>query len=81
MMANPLVALLAYRLSAPLTNIEVRGRVVEMTEEGAEKHLDELNLLYGCGPKFFGDSVDAELRHKFNPIKVRIRPIRVRMEG
>lgn len=81
MRANPKVTLLAYRLKEPLRNIEVRGRVVEMTEEGALEHLNELSMLYGAGPEFFGDSVDAELRHKFTPVKVRIRPVRVRVEG
>ncbi len=81
MRLNPKVTLLAYRLSEPLRNIEVRGRVVEMTEEGALEHLNELNMLYGSGPEFFGDSVDAELRHKFTPVKIRIRPVRVRVEG
>ena len=81
MRLNPMVTLLAYRLNDPLRNIEVRGRVVEMTEEGALEHLNELNMLYGSGPEFFGDSVDAELRHKFTPVKIRIRPVRVRVEG
>jgi PPOX class probable F420-dependent enzyme len=81
MRLNPKVTLLAYRLSQPLRNIEIRGRVVEMTEEGALEHLNELNDLYGSGPEFFGDSVDAELRHKFTPVKIRIRPVRVRVEG
>jgi uncharacterized pyridoxamine 5'-phosphate oxidase family protein len=81
MSLNPKVTLLAYRLKHPLRNIEVRGQVVEMTEEGALEHLNELNVLYGSGPEFFGDSVDAELRHKFAPVKVRIRPLRVRVEG
>ena len=31
MRLNPMVTLLAYRLKQPLHNIEVRGRVVEMT--------------------------------------------------
>jgi len=81
MHANPMVTLLAYRLKEPLRNIEVRGRVVEMSEEGALDHLNELNLLYGAGPNFFGDSVAAELRHKFTPVKVKIKPVRVRVEG
>lgn len=81
MAANPRVTLLAYRLKEPLRNIEVRGQVVEMTEEGAVEHLNELNMLYGSGAEFFGDSVDVELRHKFTPVKVRIRPLRVRVEG
>ena len=81
MQLNPMVTLLAYRLNDPLRNIEVRGRVVEMSEEEALDHLNELNMLYGSGPEFFGDSVDAELRHKLAPVKIRIRPVRVRVEG
>jgi len=55
--------------------------VVEMTEEGALEHLNELNLLYTGKPNFFGDAVDEELRHTFTPVKVRIKPVRVRVEG
>jgi len=79
--ANPMVSLLAYRLNEPLRNIEVRGRVVEITEDGALEHLNELNMLYTGLPNFFGDSIDAELKHKFSPVKVRIEPVRVRVEG
>lgn len=78
---NPQVTLLAYRLDQPFRNIEVRGRVVEMSEEGALDHLNELTNLYGSGSEFFGDSVDVELRHKFTPVKIRIQPLRVRVEG
>lgn len=81
MRLNPRVTLLAYRLNQPLRNVEVRGKVVEMSEEGALEHLNALNMLYGCGPEFFGDSVDADLRHKFTPVTIRIRPVRVRVEG
>jgi hypothetical protein len=75
------VTLLAYRLKSPLINIEVRGKVIEITEEGALEHLNELNYLYSGKPNFFGDSVPAEFIHKFTPLKVRIEPIRVRVEG
>jgi PPOX class probable F420-dependent enzyme len=81
MCLNPKVTLLAYRLDQPLRNIEVRGQVVEMTEEGALEHLNALSVLYGNGPEFFGDSVDADLRTQFTPVKIRIRPVRVRVEG
>lgn len=81
MRLNPKVTLLAYRLKDPLTNIEVRGEVVEMTEEGALEHLNELNMLYTGKPNFFGDCVEEELRHKFTPVKVKIKPTRVRVEG
>lgn len=81
MRANPLVTLLAYRLKQPLRNIEVRGRVVEMTDEAALEHLNELNLLYTGKPNFFGDSIDADLEHKFQPVRIRIEAIKVRTEG
>jgi PPOX class probable F420-dependent enzyme len=78
---NPRVGLLAYRLKHPLRNIEVRGKVIEITEQGALEHLNELNMMYSGKPNFFGDSVPEEFIHKFTPLKVRIEPIRVRVEG
>ena len=78
---NPQVTLLAYRLDQPFRNIEVRGRVVQMSEEGALDHLNVLTTLYDSGSEFFSDSVDVELRHKFMPVKIRIQPLRVRVAG
>ena len=81
MRLNPKVTLLAYRLKEPHINIEVRGEVIEMTEQGALEHLNELNMLYCKTPNFFGDSIDAKLIHKFTPVKIKIKPTRVRDEG
>ena len=81
MRLNPKVTLLAYKLKKPLRNIEVRGLVVEMTEDGALEHLNELNMLYTGKPNFFGDCVEEELSHKITPVKVKIMPVRVRVEG
>ena len=81
MLSNPKVTILAYHLKKPLFNIEVRGNVIEITKEGALEHLNELNMLYTGKPDFFGDSIDAELIHKFTPLKIRIEPTRVRVEG
>ena len=79
--ANPMVSLLAYRLNEPLRNIEVRGQVVEVTKDRAHEHLNELNMLYTGSPNFFGDSVDLKLKDTFTPLKIKIEPIRVRVEG
>jgi hypothetical protein len=73
--------LLAFRVKQPLRNIEVRGRVVEVTELGALEHLNQLNLMYTGEPEFFGGSIPEENRDKFTPLKVKIEPIRVRVEG
>ncbi len=80
---NPRVSLLAYDPKNPLRNIEIRGLVVEMTEEGALEHLDQLTQLYMGKPdaRFFGDSIPAELQGSFTPVRVRIAPTHVRVEG
>ena len=46
MRANPKVTLLAYNPKQPLRHLEMRGTVVDMTEEGALEHLDQLTKLY-----------------------------------
>jgi PPOX class probable F420-dependent enzyme len=83
MRQNPKVTLLAYDLCNPLRNIEIRGVVVEMTEDGALEHLDDLTAKYmkRPGAKFFGDSVAAELQNVFTPVKIKIAPTRIRTEG
>ncbi len=83
MQLNPKVTLLAYDPRNPLRNIEIRGCVVEMTEEGAREHDDELTQLYLGKPdaRFFGDAVPAELESSYTPIRVRIAPTHIRVEG
>jgi len=83
MRANPRVTLLAYDPKNPLHNIEIRGQVVEMTDEGALAHLDQLTAKYMRKPnaRFFGDSVSADLEAAFVPTRIKIAPTRVRVEG
>ena len=83
MRANPNVSLLVYDPQNPLHNIEIRGRVVEMTEAGAVEHLDELTQLYLGKPdaRFFGDSVPAELKSRYTPVRVKIAPTHIRVES
>lgn len=83
MRANPKATLLAYDPKNPLRHLEIRGIVVEMTEEGGLEHLDYLTQLYlhKPGARFFGDSVRASLQATYVPIKVKMAPTRVRVEG
>jgi hypothetical protein len=83
MRANPKVSLLIYDPKQPLRNVEIRGEVVEMTEEGALAHLDELTRLYLDKPdaRFFGDSVPAQLETTNIPVRIKIAPTHVRVEG
>ncbi len=83
MRCNPKVTLLVYDPKQPLRHIEIRGTIVEMTEEGALEHLDQLTQLYmhKSGARFFGDSVPAELQKTYFPVKVKIAPTHIRVEG
>ena len=83
MRLNPKVSLLAYDPKNPLHNIEIRGLVVEMSEEGAVEHNDELAQLYMGKPdaKFFGDAVPAEMQLKHTAVRIKIRPVHIRAES
>lgn len=83
MRCNPKVTLLAYDPKNPLRHIEIRGTVVDMTEEGSLDHLDHLTQLYlhRSDARFFGDCVPAQLQAIYVPVKVKIAPTRIRLEG
>ena len=77
MRLNPKVTLLCYDPRQPLRFIEIRGRVVDMTEEGAIEHLDGLCELYTGKRPYFGKCVPAELKEKETPVLCRILPTHV----
>lgn len=74
MRRNPRVTLLAYDPNEPLRYLEVRGAVVEMTEQGALEHLDGLSELYTGRKPYFGVCVPAELREVETPVLCKILP-------
>lgn len=79
MRSNPMVTLLCFDPRQPLRYLEIRGDVVEMTEEGAMEHLDGLSLLYTGRAPYFGACVPAELRATELPVLCKIRPKHVVM--
>ena len=83
MRLNPRVSLLIFDPGNPLRNIEIRGCVVEMTEDGAVAHNDELARLYMGRPdaKFFGDAIPAELEARYMPVRIKIAPTHIRVES
>jgi PPOX class probable F420-dependent enzyme len=82
MRANPRITLLAYDPKKPRHNLEIRGMVVEMSEEGALEHLNQLTSKYmgKANARFFGDSIPAELETVYTPIKIKIAPVHIRVE-
>ncbi len=77
MRANPKVTLLCYDPRKPLRYLEIRGKVVEMTEEGALEHLDKICELYTGKKPYFGECVPAEFKEKEKPILCKILPMHV----
>jgi PPOX class probable F420-dependent enzyme len=78
MRRDPLVTLLCYDPRRPLRYLEVRGTVVEMTEEGAARHLDGLASKYAGRPiRYFGDAIPARFAESEIPVLCRIRPTHV----
>jgi PPOX class probable F420-dependent enzyme len=77
MRLNPKVTLLCYDPRQPLRSIEVRGKVIEMTEDGAMKHLDDLCEIYTGRRPYFGTCVPVELKEKEIPLLCMILPTHI----
>ncbi len=78
MRRDPRVTLLCYDPRQPLRYLEVRGTVVEMTEEGAGDHLDGLASKYaGRAIRYFGDAIPARFAETEVPVLCRIRPTHI----
>jgi PPOX class probable F420-dependent enzyme len=78
MRRDPRVTLLCYDPREPLRCLEVRGTVVEMTEEGALEHLEGLCQRYlGRRMRYFGEVIPAEFAATETPVLCRILPTHV----
>jgi len=77
MRLNPRVTLLCFDPCKPLRSLEIRGTVVEMTEEGALEHLDGLSELYIGRKPYYGECVPVELKAVEVPVLCKVKPERV----
>jgi PPOX class probable F420-dependent enzyme len=78
MRRDPRVTLLCYDPARPLRYLEVRGTVIDMTEDGASEHLDALASKYAGRPiRYFGDAIPAPFAETEVPVLCRIRPTHV----
>jgi PPOX class probable F420-dependent enzyme len=78
MRRDPRVTLLCYNPRQPLRYLEVRGTVVEMSEDGASRHLDDLASRYiGRQVRYFGDVIPLAFAETEIPVLCRIRPTHV----
>lgn len=78
MQVNPKVTILVIDSKDSSRWLEVRGRVCEITQDGAEDHADKLTQRY-CRNKlhFYGDIYPVEQRCKETRVIVKVQPIRV----
>jgi len=75
MRARPQVTVLAVDPRNPYRYMEVRGTVIEITEDGADKHIDDLAELY-MGKRPYPFRAPGEVR-----VSYRIRPKSVHTFG
>src|SRR5208337_4849670 len=43
---DPRVAITVFDQSNPYSNVSIRGKTIELTEEGAEEHIDKMSMKY-----------------------------------
>ena len=49
---DPRVAISIFEQSNPYSNVSIRGKASEITEKGAEEHIDKMNMKYNGTPKY-----------------------------
>ncbi len=79
MLRDPRVSVLVVDPQNASRWIEIRGRVAEMMQDGADAHADYLLDRYSGGRKhhFYGDVYPLEQKHKETRVIVRIEPLHV----
>lgn len=82
MQMNPKVTILVIDPKDSTRWVEVRGRVSEITQDGAEVHADKLTQRY-CRNKvhFYGDIYPIEQRQKETRVIVKIQPVKVCLDA
>lgn len=79
MVRDPRVTILAIDPQNPYRWIQVRGKVVEITGEGAVEHISALCKLY-TGIEYYYDFSPAA-KGKETRVKYRIEPVRITRQG
>lgn len=70
MRARPQVAILISDPKDPYRYIQIRGRVIEITEEGADEHINRLNMKYHNGEQWKPRPGQVRVIYKIRPEKV-----------
>jgi hypothetical protein len=79
--SNPKVALLVIDPKNVNRWIEILGKVVEISRDGAEAHADKLTQLYTGKQRFYGDIYPVEQKRKETRVIVKIEPVKVALDA
>ena len=72
MRARPSVALCISDPKNPYRYVQIRGKVVEIITEGAEEHIDKLNMKYHGNPHYANHNPEhPRVIYKIEPIKAQ----------
>ena len=77
LLARPTATVLAYDPKNSLRYIEVRGTVVEMTEEGAVEQMNTLAKLYAGVDTYYGGFAPLERQQTETRVLIKLKPTRV----
>ncbi len=72
MRLHPEVAVLIQDPKDPYRFIQIRGKVVEITEEGALEHMDQLNMKYHEGQHWKPVQGQVRVKYKIEPRSVSV---------
>jgi PPOX class probable F420-dependent enzyme len=81
MQANPKVTVLVIDPKDTSRWIEIRGRVCEITGQGAEAHADLLTRRYTNKQHFYGDVYPPDQRQKETRVIVKVEPIKISLDA
>ncbi len=78
--ARPVASILAIDPQNPYRYLEIRGSV-ELTEDGAKEHINDMARLYRGVPAYYGFSAPAELEQTETRVLCKITPTHVVARG
>lgn len=81
MQSNPRATVLVVDPENPSRWVEVRGRVVEITTQGAEAHADRVLQRYSDKQHFYGDVYPVSQRERETRVIVKIAPLKVSLDA
>jgi PPOX class probable F420-dependent enzyme len=81
MLANPKVTVLVIDPANSARYVEVRGEVVEMSQNGAVELADRLTQRYTGKQRFYGDVYPVERQAQETRVVCRIRPSKVNADA